>query len=250
MTDNLQQLVIDEFSSDEAFTKYQAEANVWLWHSEKKLIKRFFDLKYKTLDMWCGTGRTTLPMHKMGYDVIGVDITPRFVQYAQELAKQKKLDLTFQLWDATSIDFPDASFGNVLFSFNWWAQIPGKEARQEALQEIYRVLQPWGIFIFTAHNRTMHWYTWLWIKQWFKHYIYKPLWGKIKEIDYWDVFFGRSSTSRFANKQYIHIPTIAEVLDEIKKSGFQVVFCEKRSKIDIRDSEMESWDCVFYVCKK
>ena len=42
----------------------------------------------RVLDVPCGIGRVSVPLAKLGYEVVGVDISPYFVQLAKEKARQ------------------------------------------------------------------------------------------------------------------------------------------------------------------
>jgi SAM-dependent methyltransferase len=100
------------------------------------------------LDLGCGAGRTTRFLHEQGAEVIGVDISRALIDAAQFHAP----DIQFQVGDASRLDFEDASFDVVVFSFNGLDCIYPKRKRLEALAEINRVLQPGGYFIFSHHN--------------------------------------------------------------------------------------------------
>lgn len=43
----------------------------------------------KILDLACGFGRHSLEFTRRGYDVTGIDITPAYIDYANEQAKKK-----------------------------------------------------------------------------------------------------------------------------------------------------------------
>jgi ubiquinone/menaquinone biosynthesis C-methylase UbiE len=120
---------------------------VGLAYYEEYLIKKFFKGK-KVLDIGCGCGRTTMPLSQMGFDVIGIDLAPEMITTAQTNFPQ----IEFKVMNACHLEFPDASFDNVLFSFNGIDCIHPNEKRLLALREIYRVLKPGGTFLFTTHN--------------------------------------------------------------------------------------------------
>jgi len=258
----IQNNIIDEFSSKATQSEYTKKAETGLWESEEILIKKYFKPKSSILDIGCGSGRTTIPLFKTGYNVIGVDITPQMIATAKKVAESKNLNIDYRIGDATSLKFQDNYFDGAIFSNNGWTQIPSKQKRQKAIDEIYRVLKPGGIYIFTAHKRCYFGFRFLfWLKQWFKFYILKPIGIKIKEIDFGDRYFTREMNGqKIKQKQYIHIPSIEEVRAQINKSGFKLVKAmaigdvskddaiSKRASLSKRDRSQKS--PIFYVCKK
>ncbi|MDD4332577.1 MAG: methyltransferase domain-containing protein [Patescibacteria group bacterium] len=153
-------------------------------------------------------------------------------------------------------------FDNAIFANNGWVQIPGKTNRQKALNEIYRVLKPGGIFILTAHQRYYSLLTiFFWLKQWLKFYLLKPLGFTIKEIDFGDMFFVRPYKKE--NKkvlQFIHLTSQKEVEVQIKNSGFKLLERIKISELSRQDAiERQSSlskhfnsfkSPIFYICQK
>jgi len=233
-------LIIDEFSGEDVQNFYTIEATKGLLDSEEHFVSKYFKNKDgKVLDVGCGTGRTTIYLFNKGYNVIGIDLTPKMIESANKIAKELKLNIDYSIGDATELDFKDNSFDYALFSNQGWTQIPGQEERLKALKEIRRVLKKGGIYIFTVHLRV--WfskYFFLWIKQWIKLYILKPLGFKIGEIDFGDRFFRRENKgTKFKTKQFIHICSMEEVKKQIKKAGLKRV-------------EVKKGYPVFYVCEK
>ena len=121
-----------------------------LWKGEALLIDKYYAKNSSVLDIGCGSGRTTFPLAKKGFKVVGVDLVPEMIKTAKELAKSFDMAIDFQVGDATNLHFNENSFENALFSFCGWNQIPGRENRLKALKEINRVLKPGGYFIFAS----------------------------------------------------------------------------------------------------
>lgn len=247
-TPNLKNLVITEFSEPNTIAFYKKKAYEGLWIGESEIINRYFTKKGATvLDLGCGTGRTTIPLHKMGYKVIGVDLTEAMIQAAKEIAILENLDIDYQVGDATALNFKGNSFDYILFSNQGWSQIPGKENRLTALKEMRRVLKPDGILAFTAHPRSFNVeFGAFWIWQWVRFYILKHLGLNIPEQDFGDRFFERKT--EFTSKQFVHIPSVNEVRAMIQKSGLKEL--ETNRELQISEKDIRKNPPVFYVCRK
>jgi ubiquinone/menaquinone biosynthesis C-methylase UbiE len=245
---NLKNNIIKEFSSELTQKIYTEKAMTGLWKSEKILIEKYFTKGSSVLDIGCGTGRTTIPLIRLGYKVMGVDITPAMISNAKKIAKKLRLKIAYEVGDATKLRFNDEKFDNAIFSCQGCTQIPGNLNRIAAIKEINRVLKRGGIFIFTTHVRTITGFKIFWAKQWFKLYIAKPLGFKVDEMDFGDRFFDRDSTGgRHHQRQYIHIPHPEDIVKLAKKGGFNVIYMARASAID---NEAISNSPMFYVCRK
>jgi SAM-dependent methyltransferase len=137
---------ISTFATDSARVQYDL---CGLSPREDVLIRRYFSAQgARLLDIGCGYGRTTVPLHRMGYRVIGIDIVERMIFEA----RKKHPEVAWALMSATDLAVRDASVDYVLFSFNGIDCISPLARRERALREIHRVLRPGGCLIYSSHN--------------------------------------------------------------------------------------------------
>lgn len=264
-TDQIQKIKLEsiaDFGSEMIQKRYEKIAEEGLWESEKILIKKYFKPKTKILDIGCGSGRSAIPLAQMSFDVLGVDITPQMIDMAKQKAAEQKLEIEYQVGDVADLKLSDNSFDGAIFANNGWVQIPGKENRQKALDEIYRVLKSDGIFILTAHRR---YYTlnnsFFWLGQFIKHFVLKPFGIKIAELEFGDTFYRKYySNGKLERQNFIRMTGAGEVEKQIQRSGFKLIESEPMGKIaeadgkSMKGSMSENFDSfkspVFFICKK
>jgi SAM-dependent methyltransferase len=118
----------------------------WLDYIEK-ILDRYGYRADKVVDLACGTGNTTLPFARKGYDVTGVDIAPAMLALARQKAEQEGLNAGFLEQDMRELKLP----GPVdLFTcyHDGLNYITDTADLKLVLERVYHYLKPGGLFIF------------------------------------------------------------------------------------------------------
>ena len=102
------------------------------------------------VDLGCGPGAHALALARRGYDVLGVDGSPRMVEVARTRAARDEVDATFEVHDVSApLGFAAASLGGVL-AILVLQHLPHPGA---FIAEIRRCLRPGGHLLITAPAR-------------------------------------------------------------------------------------------------
>ena len=126
---------------------------------EERLIRRFCARPgARVMDLGCGYGRTTVPLHEAGFRVLGFDIVPRMIVEA----RRSHPHIAWALMSATDLALPDESVDYALFSANGIDCIHPLRRREDALREVRRVLRPGGCLVYSSHNWLAAWVTSAW----------------------------------------------------------------------------------------
>jgi len=71
------------------------------------------EIKGSILDVGCGTGENSLYFANLGHQVVGVDLSSRAIEKAQEKAKERKTEnVTFEIMDALELSRLERTFDN------------------------------------------------------------------------------------------------------------------------------------------
>ena len=220
-------------------------STIGLWKSERLLIDRYLPRDGAVLDIGCGAGRTTFGMYEAGYrGLTGFDLSTTMIAAAWRIAAERDLAVRFDIADATSMPYDDASFDGALFSFQGLMCIPGGKRRLKVLREVRRVLRPDSHFVFTTHDRDLP----RWVDFW------------REERDRWDrgnqdprlLEFGDRIIPDSGLPTYIHIPARAEVRSLIADAGLDLVEDRLRSEVANESEAIRkiSAECRLWVVRR
>jgi ubiquinone/menaquinone biosynthesis C-methylase UbiE len=144
--------VQDKSKEIEFFDRHAAkdDYNVFTDAASRKLISSFVQLSglqsgARVADLGCGSGIFTSLLSERGYDVVGLDISPKLLQLAR--AKYPKIE--FLEGDVEALPFQAESFDGVLLG----GVLHHFPDPRRCAAETYRVLKPGGRFVAFDPNR-------------------------------------------------------------------------------------------------
>lgn len=101
-------------------------------------------------DLGCGPGAHALALAQRGYDVVGIDASPRMVDVARRRAARHRAGATFDVHDVSApLPFADATLGGAL-AILVLQHLPDPAS---FITEIRRCLRPGGHLLITAPVR-------------------------------------------------------------------------------------------------
>jgi SAM-dependent methyltransferase len=114
-------------------------------HSDRSIVQGYFDRFLalldgdRVLDVGCGPGWETASFGERGYDAIGIDLTPAFLDIATDAAPTE----SFARMDMRRLGFGCQTFDG-LWSCASFLHVPRSDAHS-TLAEFHRVLRPGGV---------------------------------------------------------------------------------------------------------
>ncbi len=116
---------------------------------------------YKVLELGCGYGRVIFQLAPFADTLVGIDISPENIAYAEELHKESFNCESFVM-DATDLVFPDNEFDVVICNQNGICAFNVDQVK--LVREALRVTRKGGLVIFSSYSDKI----WPHRLEWFK----------------------------------------------------------------------------------
>ena len=231
--------------ADHARDYVEAVTTVGLWESERLLMDKYVRRNGAVLDIGCGAGRTTLGLYDAGYhNMTGYDLSNTMIGAARRVTRERGLLIRFDVGDAVSLPYADASFDGALFSSQGLMCIPGGERRLRVLREVRRVLRPGRHFLFTTHDRDDPSFEQFWYEE-------RARWSAGEQYPQL-IEFGDLVVVDSRHPTYLHFPSRDEVGRLVADAGLVLVESKLRSEVAV-DSEAArkfNSNCMMWVAQR
>lgn len=256
MSDSSQKItgetVRSDFNAINTVLHYTRAAHfIGLWKSEVALIDRYLpDKDARLLEAGCGAGRVAVGLWHHGYrSIVAFDFAAELVEQAVNLAQEQGIaGITFLQADATRLDechvIRDMSFDGVVFMFNGLMQIPGRENRRQAMRSLHKACRLGAPFIFTTHDREDP----ADLKEWAKE---SARWARGEQdprlLEFGDRYFSDETGNTF-----MHLPTRAEILEDMAATGWTHAHDATRNELASETPKVRNFsdNCRFWVARK
>jgi ubiquinone/menaquinone biosynthesis C-methylase UbiE len=185
----------------------------------------------KILDIACGTGKSTEPLVRDGFEVFGVDHDPLMIEEANKQAQDKNLKIQYSVAQAESLPFSDNYFDAITIgtAFHWFVN-------EAVLSEIKRVLKSGGLlFIFwTLTTKEVPEEDAI-SREIFQHFKWEKVPQQLRDLDYISSFlkdnnFNNISTARIP---FTHEDTVEDQVGLMKTASNYELLSEDEKKLFI-----------------
>lgn len=108
----------------------------------------------RVLDVACGVGRDALELCRQGYEVVGIDFSPRSIAVAQKQADKESLSVNFVVGDMRSLEKVDLGgpFDMAICLGNTIAYLKPGEGLEDVLSGMRNQLRPGGTLLLDTPN--------------------------------------------------------------------------------------------------
>jgi SAM-dependent methyltransferase len=138
--------VLEKYDAPVETAQYGAFATGELDEVERALVAEHVPPGGLILDIGCGGGREAVGLARLGYRVVGIDLSPRMIDAARRRAAELGVDVAFRVQSVTDLDEPAGAYDAAFFCGSLH-HVPGRALRIETLRRIRQALAPGGVLL-------------------------------------------------------------------------------------------------------
>lgn len=102
----------------------------------------------KLIDLACGKGRHSIFLNSLGYDVTGVDLSPKSIAGAK---KAENTRLRFEVQDLRNLPYT-SGFDVALNLFTSFGYFDSDDTNRRVISQVHKILKPGGLFVIDFMN--------------------------------------------------------------------------------------------------
>jgi SAM-dependent methyltransferase len=118
------------------------------WSEGEKIAIR--EVQGRVLDVGCGAGRVALYLQEMGFEVIGIDISPGAIEACRERGIG-----SVQVMSAENLDFEEGILSTIILYGNNFGILGSKERVVKMLKDIHRISSQDALILANGNEVTM-----------------------------------------------------------------------------------------------
>ena len=125
--------------------------------ADLKFYKRWLPINTdaRILELCCGTGRLTIPIAKVGYDICGVDYTSSMIEQAKVKASEEGLKINFVKADIRTLELKE-KYDLIFIPFNSIHHLYKNEDLFRTFHVVKNHLKKGGLFLLDCFNPNIH----------------------------------------------------------------------------------------------
>lgn len=100
------------------------------------------------LDVGCGPGTQSVPLAKLGFNITGVDPSPKLLKKAEQTAQKENVDVRWIQGDFLSLEeVVDAPFDAIICKGNSLPHLLTDAEIEQAIETFFKLLRPGGVLV-------------------------------------------------------------------------------------------------------
>jgi ubiquinone/menaquinone biosynthesis C-methylase UbiE len=139
---------------DKIYRKYPLESLGWELGKPRPILVEFVEKglvkKGKALDICCGAGTNTVYLAQKGFEVTGIDISSKAIEYAKKKAQQASVKIDFKVQNFLELPFKDEEF-DFVFDMGCFHHVE-VEDRTKFIKGVHRILKNGGSYLLTCFS--------------------------------------------------------------------------------------------------
>lgn len=139
---------------DAVYRKYPLESLPWELGRPRRVLVDLVESGAisgnRVLDICCGAGTNAVYLAKKGFEVAGIDISSRAIEYAREKARREGVLLRLVVGNFLELPFEDGEF-DFVFDMGCFHHVRPWD-REKFLGEVHRVLRMGGLYLLVCFS--------------------------------------------------------------------------------------------------